>query len=257
VQRKVARISQELTRNISGWQEIEAIVLGEAAEIKTLDPYFNINLDVYHYGSLIPGNDRRERLGSPLAFETAPAYPEDRFLMEDLPVRVRYQDTARFDLLLERIHDRLWVYREYGTTTFYRLRHGQVLYQKSPWLEATQQRLQELPEHFWTSVVVSARALVTYYLNDLNAAVYREDNLYYSISQAGFIRALCCFLFAYNRRFEPSGRMLYQKVMELPKLPNEFSGRFESFLRVGEGSSPTLRKREIAELLAKSILAMA
>lgn len=256
MQRKVARISQELAENISGWQGIEAIVLGEAAEVKTLDPYFNINLDVYHHGSLAPGNDRRERLGSPLAFETAPVYPEDRFLLDDLPVRVRYQDTARFDLLLERIVDRLWVYREQGTSTFYRLRHGQVLYKKSRWLETTQKRLDELPGHFWDSVVVSARALVTYYLNDLNAAVYREDNLFYRLSAAGFIRALCCFLFGLNRRFEPSGRMLYQKVMSLPKLPDEFSGRFESFLRTGEGSSPA-RKREIAELLTKSILAMA
>jgi hypothetical protein len=255
VQRKVARISEELVKNISGWQEIEAIVLGEAAEIKTLDPYFNINLDVYHNGSLIPGNDRRERLGSPLAFETAPVYPEDRFLVDDLPVRILYQETTRFDLLLKRIDDCLWVYREHATSAFYRLRHGQVLYRKSGWLEETQKKIGKLPAHFWGSIIDSARALVAYNLNDLNAAVYREDNLFYLLSTAGFIRALCSFLFAYNRRFEPSGRMLYQKVMSLPRLPDEFGGRFESFLRTGEGTSPG-RKREIAELLAKSILAM-
>jgi hypothetical protein len=256
VQRKVAGISQELAKNISGWQEIEAIVLGEAAEIKTLDPYFNINLDVYHYGSLIPGNDRRERLGSPLAFETAPVYPDDRFLLDDLPVRIRYQDTARFDLLLERIYDQLWVYREHGTSTFYRLCHGQVLYRNSGWLESTQKKLSKLPEHFWQSVIASARALVVSNLNELNAAVYRADNLFYLISAAAFIRALCAFLFAYNRRFEPSGRMLTEKVNSLPRLPDEFRGRFESFLRLGADSSPG-RKREIAELLARSILAMA
>lgn len=256
MQRKVARISQELADNISGWQEIEAIVLGEAAEIKTLDPYFNINLDVYHYGSLLPGNDRRERFGSPLAFESGPVYPEDRFLLDDLPVRIRYQETARFDLLLERIHDHLWVYREHGTFTFYRLCRGQVLYRNSGWLESTQKKLAELPEHFWQSVIDSARALVTHNLNELNAAVYREDNLFYLISAAGFIRALCAFLFAYNRRFEPSGRMLTEKVNGLAKLPDEFRGRFESFLRLGARSSPG-RKREIAELLARSILAMA
>ena len=64
------------------------------------------------------------------------------------------------------------------------------------------------------------------------------------------------FLFAVNRTFEPSARLLVEKVLELPRLPDGFRGRFESMLR-DDPELPRERKREIAELLVKSILPMA
>ncbi|MBA7681433.1 hypothetical protein ES703_89771 [subsurface metagenome] len=255
MQIKVAKVSKQLADIISGWEGIEAIVLGEAAEIKTLDPYFNIYLDVYHRGNLLPVNDRKLRLQNPVTFATALTFPEDRFLINDLPVRIRYQDMARFDLILKRIEDKLWVYRESGTCIFYRIENGQVLFQKSGWLDKIRGKLSELSEHFWEVILESTGVSVEYYLNDLNAAVFRNDNLYYLISASCFIRSMCSFLFALNRCFEPSGRMAYEKVKGLPKLPDEFAGRFESFLRDAP-ELPAQRKREIAELLARSILSM-
>ena len=255
MQRKVAKISKQLTEVISSWDGVEAIVLGEAAEIRTLDPYFNIILDVYHMGNLLPVNDRREQFQHPAAFDTALVYPEDRFLMNDLPVRIRYQDTARFDLILNRIDNRLWVYRESGTCMFYRIQNGQILFQKSNWLENIKKKLSRFSDHFWDVVLESTRISVEYYLSDLNAAVFRNDYLFYLISSAAFLKSMCSYLFALNRCFEPSGRMIYEKVKNLPELPDEFLGRFESFLRE-DPALPPERKREIAELVAKSIISM-
>ena len=255
MQRKAGRISRKLADIISGWGGIETILIGEAAEIKTIDPYFNINLDVYHMGSLLPANDRKQRLQNPVAFDTTPVFPEDRFLVQDLPVRIRYQDTARFGLLLNRIDNQLWVYRESGTYLFYRIENGQVLFQKSNWLENTRKKLSNLSDQFWKVILMATRASVSYYLNDMRAAVFRNDNLFYLLSATGFMRSMCSFLFALNRSFEPSGRMLYEKVKSLSKVPDEFIGRFESFLRENP-EMPLERKREIAELLAKSIIVM-
>jgi hypothetical protein len=255
VQKKVERISAGLAEIVAGWGGIETIILGEAAEIGTLDPYFSISLDVYHTGGLPPAKDRKESFNNPMAFDSAPVFPEDRFLTQELPVRIRYQETGRLDLLLKRIEDRLWVYRELGTYFFHRILNGQVLYQRSEWLEKIKEQLSVLSDHFWEVILNATRASISYHLNDLHAAVFRNDNLFYTLALAGFLRQVCSFLFAVNHCFEPPGRMLYEKVMNLSRLPDEFTGRFESLLREDPEMSPD-RKREIAELLAKSIIPM-
>ena len=61
------------------------------------------------------------------------------------------------------------------------------------------------------------------------------------------------FLFAYNRKFESSGRMLMQRLRALPQLPDGFLGRLDTFVRADNELSPE-RKREIAELIARSLL---
>jgi hypothetical protein len=256
VQRKVARISEALSRTISGWPQVEAVILGEAAEARLLDPYFTISLDVYFAGALPPSNDRREQYGAPRTFDTVPAFTEDRFLLEELPVKIRYQETTRIDLLLKRIDDRHWVFHDAGTYLFYRLAYGQALFERSGWVVAIRQRLAGLPEHFWRMLRDGARIAASYYLNDLRAAAYREDPLFSLFSVSRFLQSLCSFLFAVNHSFEPSPRLLREKVAELPRLPDGFHGRFESLLREDPELRPP-RKAEIAELLAKSILPMA
>ncbi len=256
LQRKVQRLSEELTELIRQWLGVTAIVLGEAAEIETLDPYFSITLDVYFTGNLPPANDRRSRFGNPTAFEAAPVFPEDRFLREDLPVRIRYHETGRFELILKRIKEGSWVSHASGTRPLYRLAHGQVLVQTTPWLDTIKKQLQALPERFWTQVQQSGRSNIGYYLNDLRAAVHRGDALFYTLSLAAFLREVCSFLFAFNRVFEPSGRMLFERVRALPQLPDGFHGRFESLLR-DDPELPPERKGEIAGLLGRSLIAMA
>jgi hypothetical protein len=58
-----------------------------------------------------------------------------------------------------------------------------------------------------------------------------------------------------NRTFEPSDRLIAERVQELPNLPDGFGGRFESMLRDNPELSQE-RKLEVAELLVKSILPM-
>lgn len=255
MKQKVERCAAGLRAILAGWEGVEAIVLGEAAEVEVLDPYFAVQLEVFHRSALPSPEERRKRLGDPAAFEAASFQPEDRFLVEELPVRIRYRELAWFDQILKRIEDRLWAPHEAGTWIFYQVTRGEVLYQRSAWLDGLRERLRHLPESFWETLVDSNRFSVERYLRDLGAAVVRGDPLFYLMAAAGFIRSLCSFLFALNRRFEPSGRMLYERTLQLPELPEGFRGRFESFLRHEQGLPPE-RKREIAELLTRSILVL-
>lgn len=256
MQRKVGRLSAYLTEVISSWPGIESVVLGEAAEEKTLDPYFTITLDIYNSDSLPTEDQRKKLFGNTTAFDTVPAFTEDRFLMEELPVKIRYQQTGGVDNMLERIEKRQWIFHDAGTYPFYRLLNGQVLYKRSDWLDEKRRALSQMPEHFWQTIVNGARLSSAYYLNDLRASVYRGDDLFTIFSLSALLRCVCSFLFALNRTFEPSARLLAERVKELPRLPDGFSGRFESLLRQTAEMSPE-RKREIAELLVKSIFPMA
>ncbi len=255
MRQKVERCAADLRAVLAGWEGVEAVVLGEAAEVELLDPYFAVQLEVYHRGNLPSAEERRRRLNDPAAFEAATFQAEDRFLVDDLPVRIRYRELSWFDLIIKRIDDRLWAPHDSGTWIFYQVIRGQILYQRSAWLDGLRERLQRLPESFWETLVESTRFAVERYLRDLSAAVYRNDPLFFLMACSGFVRSLCSFLFALNRRFEPTGRMLYEQVLNLPELPEGFRGRFESLLR-HEQELPPERKREIAELLTRSILAL-
>ena len=116
-------------------------------------------------------------------------------------------------------------------------------------------RLKNIPEGFWESIKTAARFSLDNNLNRLGAAVYRNDNLFYQTSASDFCSALCSCIFAINRAFEPSGRLLHDQIKKLKKLPDEFLGRFESFIRP-DSKMPPNRKYEIAQLLAKSIASM-
>jgi hypothetical protein len=256
MQRKVGKIADELAQAIAAWPGVEAVILGEAAEARLLDPYFTISVDVYYAGDLPPAEQRRRAFSNPTAFDTMKPLNEDRFLREDLPVKIRYQETSSYTRMLQRIEDRRWVFHDAGTYPFYRMMNGQLLYQRSGWVEEIRTRLAALPEHFWQVVMDSARLAVAYHLNDLRAAVYRADRLFTAFSLSQFLRSLCSFLFAANRTFEPSARLLGEKIRVLPRLPDGFGGRFESLLRDDPELTPE-RKCEIAELLAKTILPMA
>ena len=255
MQRKVERISQRLKEIISTWPGIEALVLGEAAEAGILDPYFTISLGVYHHAGVPEPAERKKIFSDSTAFETVPGFTEDRFLSEELPVKIRYQATERVDTMLARIANQQWIFHDASTNLFYRLLHGQVLLKSTGWLDQTRRRLSAMPAHFWHTVQNGARISAAYFLNDLRAAVYRDDRLFYAFSLSRFLRSLCSFLFAVNRTFEPSDRLIVERVRELPRLPDGFGGRFESMLR----DDPELsreRKLEVAELLVKSILPM-
>ena len=255
MQRRVQEISQRLADMLAAWPEVEAVVLGEAAGSWILDPYFIIPLDVYHRFELPPGGQRRVLFGSPPAFESLPGLSQDRFLLSELPVWVRYQEVGRFAELLERIEAQRWVFHDSSPGLFYRLVHGQPLYRRSAWIEDYRERLNRLPDHYWNVLLDGAKRTFAYALTDLQAAAVREDSLFFALSLSRFLRGLASFLFALNHQFEPPARLLARNLPRLARLPDGFAGRFESLLR----EEPELnreRKCEIAGLLARSVLSM-
>ena len=253
--RKVDRISQDLAKKIQEWQEVDCIILGESAQSDAFDPYFFISLDIYYRGTLPKVDDRHQLFSNVGAFESSSVSSKDRFLLEDIAVRVEYKDMNRVDDILARTRENMWVFRQTGTYMFYRLVTGKVIVKKSDWLDTARALLNDMPESFWSLMVTSSRPIMEHYLSDLISAVMRDDQLFYLISSAGFIKSFLSLLFVINHCFEPSGRKLYEMVWKLPELPENFKGRFESFLR-DDAVFPPSRKMEIAELLARSVVGM-
>lgn len=256
MKRKVERISADLSQRLATLEGIEAITLAEAPSEEATDPYFLISLDVYHRGAL-PDSESRQRLFFDAgAFETSSVAAKDRFLIEGTPVRVEYKDVSRIEGILGKIERNLWVFRQTGTYMFYRLENGIILFKRSLWIEFVREELKALPDSFWELLRRASQATMEHYLSDLTAAVARGDPFFYVISHAGFVKSACSMLFVLNRRFEPSGRALAQHILELPRLPEHFKGSFDSLLREDPELTPA-RKREVAELLARSLIAMA
>lgn len=252
---KVDRISQGLSQKLQDWRQVDSILLAESAQSAILDPYFFISLDIYYRG-ILPNVDQRQRLFSDAgAFESSSVSSKDRFLLEDIPVRVEYKDMNRVDEILARTRENMWVFRQTGTYMFYRLVTGKIMIKKTDWLDTARALLNDMPDSFWSLLITSSRATMEHYLSDLISAVMRDDQLFYLISAAGFIKSFLSLLFVINHCFEPSGRKLYEMVWKLPELPENFKGRFESFLRE-DAQFPPSRKMEIAELLARSVVRM-
>ncbi len=135
MKRKVRRIAGNLAERLSHVEGVQAVLLGEAADIEVFDPYFTIDLDVYTAGAppsiearstLLPGMD---------AFETSPVAAVDRFLLEELPASIHYIRSADVDRMLFRIAEQTWVFHEPGTNALYRIERGEVLFQRGTWLE--------------------------------------------------------------------------------------------------------------------------
>ena len=255
MRQKVERISTDLLGRLQGWDVVDCVLMADTVDSDEHDPYFMMSLDVYYRGRLPDVEERQREFSDAGAFESSSVAAKDRFLVADLPVRIEYKDMSRIDEILQRTKENMWVFRQTGTYMFYRLETGRILHAKSGWIERVRGDLVALPEGFWTLMIQASRATMEHYLSDLASAVMREDSLFYLISTAGYLKSFLSLLFVINRRFEPSGRRLYEMVWDLPEIPENFKGRFESLLRESPQFPPT-RKMEIAELMARSILRM-
>lgn len=255
MRRKVERISADLAGRLSGWDAVDTITLIESAEQELYSPYFFLSLDVYYSGGIPPEEDRQKLFFDAGAFESSSTAKKDRFFIEGLPVRVEYKDIDRINLILDRIQENLWVFRQTGTYMFYRLQEGTIIFSRSTWLGSVQERLKDLPDSFWNMLARASTATMEHYLTDMKAADMEGDEFFYLISSAGFIKSLVSSLFIVNHRFEPSGRRLKEHILDLPVLPENFRGRYESFVSEDPEFNRS-RKCEIAELLAKSLFRM-
>ncbi|MFQ3547441.1 MAG: DUF4037 domain-containing protein [Termitinemataceae bacterium] len=256
---KTRLMAERLVQTISTWPTIECICLNEAATPDTLDPYFALILDVY-YRTAIPDAASRQAAFGPdtMAFETSAYTNKDRFLIGDFPIRLEYKDVSKIEELVEiadKRPDQIWLIKDAGTYGFYRLAQGEILFEKTPWLKTIRQRLGNIGDEFWDQMRDAHLSKMEHFLSDLGAALIQGDNFHYLISSAGFIKNTCEVLFCINHRFEPSHRGFYEQVKKLPKLPDEFIARFESFLS-NNIEMTAERKYSLAQLIARSILAL-
>lgn len=255
MKKKVERIASELASRLQKWQNIEAITLADSADNEVYDPYFFLSLDVYYNGAVPVPEERKKLFPDAAAFESSNINEKDRFLIDDFPVRIEYKDKDLVENVLSRGIDYLRMFRRRGTYGLYRLEKGHILVQNGSWITDVRGRLKEIPHEFWELLLESFQATMEHYLGDLVAAEMRNDNYFFLISSAGFIRSLCSCLFILNKQFEPSGRKSAEMVRSLSRVPENFRGRFDSFLRQDAEFTPA-KKRELAELLARSVISM-
>jgi hypothetical protein len=260
MRRKVERLADGLAAVLSSWPMVECVMLGEHSEEDVLDPYFAIVVDVYHREAVPPSRERQAafaaKLGDPGAFESSALNPKDRFFLEGLPVHVEYKSSASIDEFLGRGLDLVWILKNSGTYMFYRLQKSRVLFQRKDWIDVVRRRIADLSPDYWGALREAFVEKMDHYLADLGAAAIRDDGFFYLESSAGFARSAAAALFMINRRFEPSLRAFESQLERLPRLPDDFTGRWETLLRSDLDISRS-QKYEVAQLLARSIIQLA
>ncbi len=255
---KVRELADKLVAVISAMDSVECVCLNEAAAIDTLDPYFALILDVYVHGQIPPAAVRASAYPEHSVFETSPTGFKDRFLVGGLPVRIEYKSVERIEELSAialRSGSELWKIRDSGTYVFYRLVHCKPLFQRSDWLSGITGKLSNLGDSFWVQMRSFYQSTMDHFLADLGAAIMQDDPFNYLVTSASFIKYACAALFMENGEFEPSHRGYLSRVNGLKTLPDDFAGRFESFLRP-DSELPPQRKYEIAKLIARSIVSL-
>jgi len=255
---KVRELANKLVSSISAWESVECICLNEAASTDTLNAYFALILDVYVHGSIPSPSLREAAYPEHSVLETSPTGTKDRFLVGELPVRIEYKTVERIEELTSiaaRAGSDLWKLRDIGTYGFYRLVKGQPLFQRTEWLTGITTTLSNLNDTFWVRMRSFYQSTMDHFLADLGAAIVQEDPFNYMVSASSFIKYACSSLFMENGLFEPSHRGYLNLVATLKTLPDEFTGRFESFLRP-DSELPPQRKYEIAKLIARSIVSL-
>lgn len=256
---KTKVLVDRLVSVLSKWPGIECVSLNEAALPDTLDPYFALILDVF-YNEAIPGpEDRRNQYGEDIAaFETTNQEKKDRFLAEDLPVRIEYKSTGQIEELVSYLdikRESIWLIKDSGTYGFYRLAQGEVLFSRTGWINKIRNRLHNPEDEFWSRLREANQYKMEHFLSDLGAALMQGDDFYYLISSSSFIKYACLTLFCLNHRFEPSHRAYYKQVKQLPELPESFPAQLENFLS-GDPEITMERKYALAQLMARTIIAL-
>jgi hypothetical protein len=180
----------------------------------------------------------------------------DRFLLEELPASIHYIRSADVDRMLLRISEQTWVFHEPGTNALYRIEQGEVLFRRGTWLEEARSALAHVPGQFWWQARLRAFSLAERALADLGAAVHRSDTLFFLLSSSRLARCVASFLVAVNRRFEPSDRMLAERIATLPAVPDGFTGQLDNFIRpIGDITMEA--RREIAQHIVRSLIPLA
>ena len=255
---KVKRVVEEITEVLKGWENVECVVLQHFAEKEIFDPNFSITLDVFRTAE-IPDMNEREKAFSVLNgfefFESSRVGNKDRFIKEELPVRISYKDTFRVDAVLSAVNGDAWLSMERGTYLFHRIATGTVVFSRSRWMEGVLEKLDNLPDSFWHTWLDSCERRIDHYLGDLGAAAMKDDPLYFRLSLSGFLSVAVEALFAINHVFETGPRDFTAMLALLEILPEGFWANWNSLLRE-DSELPAERKWKIAELVARGIFSL-
>ena len=143
MKKKVERTLDELIGIVSNWEHVQAVAVAEFLSDEEYDPYFFISLDVYHEHDLPSFEERKEQFPRAIAFESSRAKKKDRFLINDLPVRLEYKNTKRVEARISSFADYEDLFRYSGTYGLYRLQHGFVRYDPEGWIQSVKEKMKE------------------------------------------------------------------------------------------------------------------
>lgn len=245
--------TQYVANVVSQWESARTLtVLENEAGID--DPYFYLSLDIFLDGDIPDYAVREQAFSECAAFEATKLGTKDRFLFDNLPVRLEYKKRTRIEALLQSGSDATFVAsRDNGTYLFYRVVNGRVLFDKDGWLETVRPRLESLPDAFWTALREGYVSRTEHDLSDLSAAQIRGDELFFFLTLGSLLKDAMSCVYAENKAFEPPPRFLWDTLIELPSLPEQFVTRF-SYLYKHRAEQDMSRTREIAELLVRSLV---
>jgi hypothetical protein len=254
---EVKKLTDRFTKLFSSWDSVECVSLNEAALPATLDPYFALIIDVFCNGMTLPASEREKQYGADImAFESSGN--KDRFLIGKLPVRIEFKSIKNIDDIVSIVAEgngRLWLIKDSGTYSFYRLCNGYILFSRTGWIDTIRERLSKPSEEFWTTMRQANQSKMEHFLSDLGAALINGDDFFYLMSEAGFIKTACLTLFCINRRFEPSHRAYYKQVTGLPIKNDSFCAQLETILR-NEDDVTMERRYALAQLIARGIITL-
>lgn len=252
MKRKVKGLLDNLVEEISRWETVDTITVAETVDEELLSPYLSLSLDIFYRRTIPEPEKRQKNFEEAALFESSYFGSQDRFLLQEIPVRLEYKGIDRIEALIRRGKGKSFVSRESGSHLFYRLLNNDILFHRSPWIDKVRHQVGDLPEEFWISLKEAYWSSLEHQLGDLGAAVVAEDEFFCFRSLGSYLNTLCSLLFVLNKRFEPSGRWMQQELEKLDRLPENFRGRFASL--IGEDPDFTSeRKLEVAQLIARSL----
>lgn len=253
---RVKKLADGLVGVLADWNGVQAVTLQHFAEKDIYDPNFSVSFDVFCREHIPEPEQRRNAFPDASYFEASPAGTKDRFMAGDLPVRISYKECRRIEEAVDAASGNAGALPgEQDTYLFYRLATGSELLSVEDWLAGIRSRLDQLPESFWTAWTNSSRDKLDHLLGDLGAAAIQDDALYFRLSLSGFLKAAAEFLFSVNHVFQPGPRDVTGVLSLLETLPDGFEANWQSLLRESE-ELPPQRKRDVAEVLARSLFAL-
>lgn len=252
---KVEQLAERLTAILSAWDGVNCLLSCDASETDVIDPYFALVLDVYCDGTIPATEARIAAFDNPGAFESSRNGEKDRFFIEGLPVHLEYKQTSSLDFLSDPTCDYHDIAQSSGTYFLYRIVNSTVLFAKNDWLESRRQALAKLPADFWFALRETCQFKMEHCLSDLGGAAFKNDRYFFFISLSGFLKACAASIFAINKTWQPSNRNLTEVMLDLPVLPEDFSGRWDSLTRTDARIVPE-RVFQLAQLVARSLFAL-